>query len=257
MNKPQLPEFLTNIRVVLSRPSHPGNIGSAARAMKTMGLTKLYLVNPKCFPDIEATTLAAGAADVLCEAVVVPTLADALSDVSLACGLTSRRRELTVPLLTPRDIAPELIAWARDNESVAIVLGSETAGLSIEEVEQCNRLVTIPGNPQYFSLNLAMAVQVISYELFSHLDVDIDYLRPAGEWATSKQMEGFYAHLSQTLESMSYYHRRNSKRLMRRMRTLFQRAHLLREEVDILRGFLKQIQYSHDGVDPSRNLRDD
>lgn len=242
MNKPNYPDFLHNIRVVLSRPSHPGNIGSAARAMKTMGLTQLYIVDPKCFPDPVATTLASGAADVLEKATVVNTLAQALCDVTLACALTSRRRELSAPLYVPRTIAPELIARARQGEEIAIVFGNETFGLSIDEVTQCNRLITIAGNPDYFSLNLAMAVQVMSYELFSHCDVDINHLRAEENYATQQAVEGLCGHLDETMAQVGFYQRRNGTRLMRRMRALFQRADLLSEEVDILRGFLKQIQ---------------
>ncbi|TCP14911.1 tRNA/rRNA methyltransferase [Crenobacter luteus] len=250
MNKPQVPDFLKNIRVVLARPSHPGNIGSAARAMKTMGLTRLYLVAPKTFPSEEANTLASGAVDVLEHAVVTATLAEALAGVTVACALTSRRRELTTPLATPRELAPELIARARAGEGVALVFGNETFGLSVDEVEQCNRLITIPGNPDYFSLNLAMAVQVLCYELFSHVEVGVDYLKPDGEAATHEEVDGFYRHLDQTLDAIGYYRRRNGERLMRRLKTLFNRAQLQREEVDILRGMLKQMQRAADGSLP-------
>ncbi|MEN3029551.1 RNA methyltransferase [Chromobacterium amazonense] len=242
MNKPQVPDFLQNIRVVLARPNHPGNIGSAARAMKTMGLSRLYLVEPKVFPSDEANVLASGAVDLLENATVVSTLAEALADVTVACALTSRRRELTTPLSTPRQTTPELIARARDGEQVALVFGNETFGLSIEEVEQCNRLVTIPGNPDYFSLNLAMAVQVMTYELFSHTGVDVEYLRADGETATQGEVDGMCGHLEQAMGEIGYFERRNSERLMRRMRTMFHRAGLLREEIDILRGFYKQVQ---------------
>ncbi len=242
MNKPQVPDFLQNIRVVLARPNHPGNIGSAARAMKTMGLSRLYLVEPKVFPSDEANALASGAVDLLENATVVSTLAEALADVTVACALTSRRRELTTPLSTPRQTTPELIARARDGEQVALVFGNETFGLSIEEVEQCNRLVTIPGNPDYFSLNLAMAVQVMTYELFSHTGVDVEYLRADGETATQGEVDGMCGHLEQAMGEIGYFERRNSERLMRRMRTMFHRAGLLREEIDILRGFYKQVQ---------------
>ena len=247
MNKPQVPDFLKNIRIVLARPNHPGNIGSAARAMKTMGLTRLYLVEPKVFPSDEANALASGAVDVLESATVVASLAEALSDVTVACALTSRRRELTTPLSTPRETTPELVARARDGEQVALVFGNETFGLSIEEVEQCNRLVTIPGNPDYFSLNLAMAVQVMTYELFSHTGVDVEYLRPESETASLGEVEGFCQHLDQTMDAIGYYRRRNSERLMRRMRALFNRSGMLRDEVDILRGLMKQIQRVADG----------
>lgn len=252
MNKPQVPDFLKNIRVVLARPSHPGNIGSAARAMKTMGLTRLYLVEPKEFPNDHADALASGAVDVLRDAVVVNSLTEALADVTVACALTSRRRELTTPLSTPRETAPELIARARDGEQVAIVFGNETFGLSIDEVEQCNRLVTIPGNPDYFSLNLAMAVQVVTYELFSHTGVSVDYLKPDGEHATQGEVDGMCDHLEQTLSGIGYFQRRNSERLMRRMRAMFNRAGLLREEIDILRGFYKQVQRQSPAAEPEQ-----
>lgn len=252
MNKPQVPDFLKNIRVVLARPSHPGNIGSAARAMKTMGLTRLYLVEPKVFPSEEANTLASGAVDVLEQAVVVGSLAEALADVTIACALTSRRRELSTPLSTPRETAPELIARARDGEQVALVFGNETFGLSIEEVEQCNRLVTVPGNPDYFSLNLAMAVQVMTYELFSHTETTVDYLKPEDRTATLGEVDSFCGHLEQTFDDLGLLEKRNSERLLRRMRTLFNRAGLQREEIDILRGLFRQAQRFADGTQPPR-----
>ncbi|MDF0605330.1 RNA methyltransferase [Neisseriaceae bacterium TC5R-5] len=252
MNKPQLPDFLQNIRIVLARPSHPGNIGSAARAMKTMGLSRLYLVAPKTFPSDEANTLASGAVDVLEQAVVVATLSAALEDVTVACALTSRRRELTAPLSTPRETTPELVARARAGEQVALVFGNETFGLSIEEVELCNRLLTIPGNPDYFSLNLAMAVQIMTYELFSHTAVGVDYLRSDGDSASLGEIESFCGHLQQTMDKLGYFRRRNNERMMRRMRALFNRAGMLREEIDILRGFFKQAQRAADGELPPK-----
>ncbi|WP_189372952.1 RNA methyltransferase [Vogesella alkaliphila] len=257
MNKPQVPDFLKNIRVVLARPSHPGNIGSAARAMKTMGLTRLYLVEPKAFPHEEANVLASGAVDVVENATVVSSLAEALADVSVACALTSRRRELSTPLSTPRETAPELMARARDGEQVALVFGNETFGLSIDEVEQCNRLVTVPGNPDYFSLNLAMAVQVMTYELFSHSGVNVDYLKPEDRTATLGEVDSFCGHLEAAMADVGYLEHRNSERLLRRMRTLFHRAALQREEIDILRGFFKQAQRFADGTLPPRKKRED
>ncbi|MDC7700783.1 RNA methyltransferase [Vogesella indigofera] len=257
MNKPQVPDFLKNIRVVLARPSHPGNIGSAARAMKTMGLTRLYLVEPKAFPHEEANVLASGAVDVVENAIVVSSLAEALADVSVACALTSRRRELSTPLSTPRETAPELMARARDGEQVALVFGNETFGLSIDEVEQCNRLVTVPGNPDYFSLNLAMAVQVMTYELFSHSGVSVDYLKPEDRSATLGEVDSFCGHLEAAMADVGYLEHRNSERLLRRMRTLFHRAALQREEIDILRGFFKQAQRFADGTLPPRKKSGD
>ncbi|GGX83471.1 RNA methyltransferase [Vogesella alkaliphila] len=242
---------------MLARPSHPGNIGSAARAMKTMGLTRLYLVEPKAFPHEEANVLASGAVDVVENATVVSSLAEALADVSVACALTSRRRELSTPLSTPRETAPELMARARDGEQVALVFGNETFGLSIDEVEQCNRLVTVPGNPDYFSLNLAMAVQVMTYELFSHSGVNVDYLKPEDRTATLGEVDSFCGHLEAAMADVGYLEHRNSERLLRRMRTLFHRAALQREEIDILRGFFKQAQRFADGTLPPRKKRED
>ncbi|MDN0074953.1 RNA methyltransferase [Crenobacter sp. SG2303] len=242
MNKPEVPDFLKNIRVVLARPSHPGNIGSAARAMKTMGLTNLYLVEPKAFPHPEADTLASGAVDVLERATVLPTLADALADVTIACALTSRRRELTTPLSTPREAVPELLARAKAGEQVALVFGNETFGLSIDEVELCNRLVTIPGNPDYFSLNLSQAVQVLCYELFSQVDLPLPHLEQESQPATQAEVDGMLGHLESAMTKSGYFERRNSERLMRRMRRLFGRADVEREEIDILRGFWKQVE---------------
>lgn len=247
MNKPEVPDFLHNIRIVLARPSHPGNIGSAARAMKTMGQTRLYLVAPQEFPSPTADALASGAVDVLERATVVETLPEALADVTVAVALTSRRRELTAPLEVPREAAPDLIARARAGEQIALVFGNETFGLSIDEVEHCNRLVTIPGNPDYFSLNLAMAVQVMSYELFSHVGVGVDYLRAEGTAATREEVDGLCDHLDRTMAHIGYYRRRNGDRLIRRMRAVFNRAALQREEVDILRGFCKQVMRAADG----------
>ena len=242
MMKPEAASALQNIRVVLARPSHPGNIGSAARAMKTMGLTRLTLVAPREFPSTEAVTLASGAADVLEQATLCASLQEALADVSVAAALTSRRREIATPLLTPRQACPSLLARAAAGEQVALVFGNETFGLSIEEVELCNVLVTIPGNPAYFSLNLAQAVQVLAYERFSHTGQDLDALRPEVESATQQQVEGFYQHLEHTLTHIGFFERRPSERLMRRLRTLFNRSQLQREEIDILRGMLKQIE---------------
>ncbi len=242
MTKPELPAPLQNIRVVLSRPSHPGNIGSAARAMKTMGLTQLVLVAPRTFPSPEAVTLASGAADVLENAVVCDTLEQALAGVTLSAALTSRRREIATPLHTPREAAGALLAAAGQGESVALVFGNETFGLSIEEVALCNLLVTIPGNPDYFSLNLAQAVQVLSYEIFSQTEAGLAHLRPTVDLATHEQVSGFYLHLEQTLDNVGAFARRPSDRLMRRLKALFNRSQLQREEVDILRGMLNYVQ---------------
>jgi tRNA/rRNA methyltransferase len=242
MNKPELPSFLNNIRVILTRPSHAGNVGSAARAMKTMGLTQLYVVAPQNPIDDQGRALASGAIDVLNQAIFVDTLKAALADVHIACALTSRRRELTTPIQTPRALAPELLARAAGGEKIALVFGNETFGLSVEEVAECSHLMTISGNPDYFSLNLAMAVQIVAYELFSHLEVGVAHLQTLPDNATRLETEGFYQHFDETLAHLGYYEKRNGERIIRRIKTLFNRTILQREEIDILRGFLKQIQ---------------
>ena len=145
----------------------------------------------------------------------------------------------------------------RPGEQVALVFGNETFGLSIDEVEQCNRLVTVPGNPDYFSLNLAMAVQVMTYELFSHSGVSVDYLKPEDRTATLGEVDSFCGHLEAAMADVGYLEHRNSERLLRRMRTLFHRAALQREEIDILRGFFKQAQRFADGTLPPRKKSGD
>ena len=261
MDKPTLPSFLDNIHIVLTRTSHPGNIGSAARAMKTMGLTRLMLVapnlmatpvtvappvfdaaNPAAFrlPE-ESFVLASGAADVLEEARIVATLAEALADTTLSCALTSRKRELTSPLQTPRELVPELLAAAKSGQQVALVFGNETFGLSIEEVQCCNRLMTINGNPDYFSLNLAQAVQVVCYELFSQVDVPMDYLVHDTHPATHQQISGMIQHMESLMNEVNFFNRRNSERMMRRMQNLFARAGTETEDIDILRGLFNTL----------------
>lgn len=261
MNKPVLPDFLNNITIVLSRTSHPANIGSAARAMKTMGLTRLTLVapnlmqtpmtsdpakfdyaNPTSFvlPE-ESFILASGARDVLENARIVATLDDALADTTLSCALTSRRRELSAPLHTPREIMPSLISAAGTGQQIALVFGNETFGLSIDEVQSCNRLITINGNPDYFSLNLAQAVQIICYELFSHVDISMTHLKQEQNLATHQQTSGMVEHLQQVMNLAGFFNRRNEKRLMRRMAAMFDRAQLSTEDIDVLRGFYNTV----------------
>lgn len=263
IDKPQLPSYLDNIKVVLSRTSHPANIGSAARAMKTMGLTHLVLVAPNLMstpmtpePPIfhsdhphnhnfqlpeESFVLASRARDILEQAPIVAHLDEALADVVISCALTSRRRELTTPIQTPRELAPILIQRAQAGQKIALVFGNETFGLSIEEVGQCNRLMTINGNPNYFSLNLAQAVQVVTYELFTHLDVAMDYLQPDTHLATHEQTEGMVRHLQAVMEDVGFFNRRNKDRLMRHMGALFNRAEVTTEDIDILRGFFNTL----------------
>lgn len=259
---PHLPDYLANIRIVLSRTSHPANIGSAARAMKTMGLSRLVLVSPNLMstpmtpePPVfrpetaadfrlpeESFVLASGARDVLENARIVPTLAEALHGTTLSCALTSRRRELSAPLFSPRRLVPEILAGAQAGQQAALVFGNETFGLDTDEVRQCNRLMTIAGNPDYFSLNLSQAVQVVCYELFSQTDADLSHLMPERNPAAAEQVEGMVRHLGDTLEGLGFFRRRNGERMMRRLHALFRRAEPDSEDIDILRGFFRTVQ---------------
>jgi tRNA/rRNA methyltransferase len=228
---------LNNVRIVLCRPSHPGNIGSAARAMKTMGLSRLVLVRPRAFPHPEAEALASGATDILQRAVVCDTMDEALAGCALSMGLTSRKRELSHTAMPARAAAAEALHVA-GRQDVALVFGNETTGLSNDELIRCQRLVYIPANPAYASLNLAAAVQVMAYELRVTADDTAMPVQPAVQRATHDEMEGFYTHLEQTLVAIGYLDPAVPKRLMPRLRRLFARAGLEREEINILRGIL-------------------
>jgi tRNA/rRNA methyltransferase len=232
-------ECLSRIRVVLSHTSHPGNIGSTARAMKTMGINKLYLINPKEFPSDTATALASNADDVLNTATVVSSMEEALAGTTLQIALTARRRELAHPLQTPRQLAPEIIQTIQAGHDIALVFGTEMSGLTIDEVLLCNRMATIPTNPDYSSLNLAQAVQVFAYEIFATLADDVSYLAESRDSATHDALEHFFTHLEETLTTIGFLKPDAPKRLMPRMRRMFTRANLEREEVDILRGWLR------------------
>ena len=235
MNKP---ESLTNIRIVLCQTSHPGNIGAAARAMKTMGLQQLVLVRPKKFPDAEATAMAASATDLLDQAIVCDTLQQALAGCHLVIGLSARKRELTHELVTAREAASQIVQVAA-SQPVALVFGTEMSGLSNEELIQCQLLAMIPANPEYSSLNLAAAVQVLAYELRQAALTPTQDDTPAFPLAGHEDIEGFLAHLEDTLIRIGFLNPAMPKRLMPRLRRLYARARLEKEEVNILRGILK------------------
>lgn len=231
---------LDRVRVVLCQPSHPGNVGAVARAMKTMGLSRLYLVNPRRFPDPEATTRASGATDVLDHAVVCASLEEALGGAVLAAALTSRRRDLSLPPLTPRLAAPQLLAEAQEDD-VAVVFGAETSGLTNAELDCCQLLLSIPANPEYASLNLGAAVQVVAYELRCALS-EVGGAQPAPvNLASLAEIEGFYGHLEEVMIASRFLDPASPKRLMHRLRRLYARTRLEREEVNILRGILKSL----------------
>jgi tRNA/rRNA methyltransferase len=228
---------LARMRIVLSRPSHPGNIGAAARAMKTMGFEDLRLVSPKAFPHPEAAALASGAVEMLERAHVAATLEDALGDAVLAVGFSARPRDLSHPVRALREVAPEILA-ATAQGPVALVFGNETFGLSNEELGRCHRLVTIPANPAYGSLNLGAAVQVACYELASAAAAFAPPLEPQRNAATVEETEGLFAHLERAMVASGFLDPQQPKRLMERMRRLYARAALEREEVRFLRGML-------------------
>lgn len=245
MNTTPLPAaaVLDRIRVVLSHPSHPGNIGAAARAMKTMGLSRLVLVNPKTFPDAQADAMAVGATDLLVQAEVATSLVEALSGTVLAVAMTARRRELATPALWARDAAAELIATTAGGD-VALVFGNETSGLSNEELGQCRRWAMIPVNPDFSSLNLAAAVQVMCYELrLAALDPGLPpAISGAGELASHDEVEGLIAHIERAALSSQFLDPASPKRLIPRLRRMFSRAVPEKKEVDILRGLFAALE---------------
>lgn len=250
---------LDAIRTVLVETSHPGNIGSAARALKTMGLGGLRLVSPARFPDPEASALASGAEDVLDAASMFPSLAAALADASLVFGSSDRRRGIRMLEIGPREFA-RLAIDAAAHAPVAVVYGTERTGLTNEELELCQYLVTIPANPAYSSLNLASAVQVLAYELrqewLSRLTEPSSAAIEAHVPAPNEQLEGFFAHLARTLELIGFFGERSPVKIMRRIRRLYQRALPDQREIQILRGILTETEVSARGrksnVDGSR-----
>ena len=233
--------LLDRIRVVLSRPSHPGNIGAAARAMKTMGLSDLALVAPRYFPDPDATAMAAGAADLLDAARVHDSLETTLADCTLAVGFSARGRDLSHAPVALRVAAPELLAAAADGR-VALVFGNETSGLSNEELLRCQRLVHIPANAAYSSLNLAAAVQVACYEIATAGEAHGLPASGAGVPATGEDVSGLFSHLEAAVAESGYVDPQNPGRFMERMRRLFARSGLEREEVRVLRGMLASFE---------------
>lgn len=240
---PNTPDF-KNVRIVLVNPSHAGNIGAVARAMKNMGLTNLYLVDPKNFPDEHAVARSAGADDLLQDAVVVKNLDEAIAECVLVLGTSTRARRLSWPSLSPGECAYKVGAISR-NKNVAIIFGNERTGLSNEELDKCQYFVTIPTNPEFSSLNLAAAVQIITYELHQNLisseqehelDNNDDVL------ASQSELQGFYKHLEQVLIAIEFLNPAHPKKLMRRIYRLFHKAQLVENEVNILRGILTSIE---------------
>jgi tRNA (cytidine32/uridine32-2'-O)-methyltransferase len=236
----------SRIRFTLVRTSHPGNIGAAARAIRTMGFDRLGLVAPQRFPHADAVAMASGAIAVLDEAAIAPTLVEALADCTLALGCTARRRDVQLPELSPREAAKRaLIASATGN--VAIVFGNERTGLENDELALCSYAVHIPSDETFPSLNLAQAVQVLAYELRT-LILDNQLASPDSHepkiepLATIDQLERFFEHLDQTLEAIDFHKGRSPVTIMKRLRKLFLRTNLEAREVRILHGILDDAQ---------------
>lgn len=240
------PTALDNIRIVLVATSHPGNIGSAARAMLTMGLSRLVLVAPRRFPDVEAVALASGATGVLEAARVVDTLDAALEGAAFTMGFSGRPREFAGKVLSVREAAERGAIEASRGE-VALVFGTEMSGLSNDELARCGVVAAIPANPAYASLNLGAAVQVAAYELFVAAHGGEVWRAPRFPAATHDEIEGLHAHARRTLADLEFLDPRMPKRLLPRLRRLFARAGLEREEVNILRGILARIDETIDG----------
>jgi TrmH family RNA methyltransferase len=229
----------SKVRIVLIDPSHPGNIGSVARAMKNMALEDLVLVRPKAFPHPESVALAAGADDVLESARVVENVAEAIADCGFIAGTTSRPRSYTWEFQTPRDLAARIVALPGENRA-ALLFGSERYGLASEDLDYCSVLVRIPANPKYCSLNLAMSVQLLAYELYLAEQSPASTLQLEMELAPSAEMELFYRHLQTVLDEVAFEDRTGY--LMERLRRLFNRAQIDRNEMNILRGILSAVQ---------------
>jgi tRNA (cytidine32/uridine32-2'-O)-methyltransferase len=234
------------VRIVLTETSHPGNIGASARAMKTMGLGDLVLAAPREFPSAAATARASGADDLLARATVVPSLTEAIADCTHVVGASARLRSLSWPTTDIRSCATEL--WARSAAGrVAVVFGPEQSGLTNEDLARCHALVHIPANPVYSSLNLAMAVQVVCYELLMAYPgggagrAAIAAQGREAPLATAAELEDFHAHLEQIMRRSGYLNPERPRQLKLRLRRIFNRAELDRNEVNILRGLLAAV----------------
>jgi TrmH family RNA methyltransferase len=236
--------MLSNIRVALLNTSHPGNIGAAARAMKTMGLNDLWLLNPLHFPDAEATARASGADDLLARAQVRQHLDDLLEDCRLVVGASTRTRSIPCPVLSPR-VCAQLVREESEQGRVTVLFGCEQSGLSNAEIDRCHYLVRIPASPVYASLNLAAAVQVTAYELFvAHVTKDPDEGSCSLKHVpvSAGEMERFYEHLEAALVQLEFLDPANPRHLMRRLRRLYNRARPDQNEINILRGILTAAQ---------------
>ncbi|WP_410013999.1 tRNA (cytosine(32)/uridine(32)-2'-O)-methyltransferase TrmJ [Sodalis sp. C49] len=246
--------MLHNIRVVLVETSHTGNIGSAARAMKTMGLSNLYLVNPLTKPDSQAIALSAGASDIIGNATLVDTLDEALAGCSLVVGTSARSRTLPWPMLEPRECGVKCVQEG-EHAPVALLFGRERVGLTNDELQKCHFHVQIPANPEYSSLNLAMAVQILAYEVriafLERQQAGVPENHEPSPYPLVDELERFYQHLEQVLDQTGFIRKAHPGQVMNKLRRLFARARPESQELHILRGILTSIEQqhrSHDGT---------
>lgn len=235
--------MLNNVRVILSHTTHPGNIGAAARAMKTMGLSKLYLINPRLFPDAQASAMAAGADDVLANAVVCASLDEALQGVVFVAGMSARVRDISQEVLAPREAMPLVMQQAR--QPVALLFGTEMSGLTNEELARCHLMVRIPVNPDFTSLNIAASVQLVSYELRLAAGQGDCCGAPEVTPAPAEHVEGFFRQLEEALTEIGFLNSKHPTKLMHKLRRLYARARLEPEEINILRGILTLTTHYH------------
>lgn len=233
---------MNHISIVLVRTTHPGNIGATARAMKTMGLLNLRLVAPKVFPAAEVTARAAGADDILHTASVFDSLREAVSDCALVYGTSARMRSIPWPCVTPAEAAGQIIQSVDNDRRAALVFGRESSGLSNRELELCNRMIAIPTSPDFSSLNLAAAVQILCYEIRKHAAGEM--LSPTDRLpaVTMDDMDRFYAQLEQCLIEIGFLDPDKPRRLMRRLKSLFSRVEPDQNEYNILRGILAAVR---------------
>jgi tRNA (cytidine32/uridine32-2'-O)-methyltransferase len=240
---------MNHIKIVLVGTTHPGNIGAAARAMKTMGIANLCLVSPKIFPSAEVTARAAGADDILASAGLFDSLREAVSDCALVYGTSARMRSIPWPCLNPAEAAAEMFRSANGETRAAVVFGRESSGLTNQELELCNRMITIPASPEFSSLNLAAAVQILCYELYRHAAVEPEPLPDDASAVTMEDMERFYRQLEQCLIDIGFLDPEKPRRLMRRLKRLFSRVGLDQNEYNILRGILAAVRTKIGGKD--------
>lgn len=239
--------MLENVKIVLVNTTHPGNIGATARAMKTMGMERLVLVSPKRFPSAECSARAAGADDILAGVQVYSTLEDAVADCVLVFGTSARSRSIAWPEVSPETAAGQIIARADSGSCMAVVFGCESSGLSNEQLEICHAMIRIPTNEDFSSLNIASAVQIICYEISKQYLAREEHVTNHNNTdspVTAEQMEHLYEHLRQSLIDIGYLDPAKPRRLMRRIKRLFNRARPDSNEYNILRGILTAVQNS-------------